>query len=540
MRLSVILLLTLAAGASAQQSTDLGAVADRVFADWNRSTPGCAVGVAEGGRTVLARGYGMANLETGTPVTAETIFESGSVAKQFTATAILLLMHDGKLRMDDPVQRFVPELPRYDRPITIRNLVSHTSGLREWSNLVAAAGWPRGSRAHTQEDLLEYVFAQRSLNYPVGDYYSYTNSGFALLQTIVERVSGQSFAQFSNERIFRPLGMTRTAWRDDFTRIVPGRAQAYGRRGQEWALNMPFEHVVGPGGLLTTVSDWLTWNDHLDRRTLGGWLVDSLESQATLTSGRRIRYAMGLTVGAYRGEREVAHSGSTGGYSTFLLRLPDRRISVAVLCNAAGAPATSYARQMAAALLPPVPASESPSTSGISTDSVALRRVGGVYRSVRTHEPLYIGNGRGPGGRGGAAARTVGDGSFMIGSQRALVEPGIGLRLLAADNDTVRYVFVSSTLWTPAPTMLAAFAGQYRSDEVGATWTAVVEDGRLVISVRRGSRRVLAPAYPDAFTTAGLGTVWFSRDAAGTVEAMHFSSSRLWNLELRRIAAPGQ
>lgn len=221
MRHALLLLATMATSAGAQ-ATDLTPVVDRVFNDWSTTTPGCAVGVSQQGRTLFTKGYGMANLETGTPNTAETIFESGSVAKQFTATAVLLLMHDGKLRMDDPVQKFIPELPTYDRPITLRHLISHTSGLREWSNLVAVAGWPRGTRAHTQEDLLGYVLAQRSLNYPVGDYYSYTNSGFALLQTVVERVSGMPFARFSDERIFKPLGMTNTAWRDDFNRVVPG------------------------------------------------------------------------------------------------------------------------------------------------------------------------------------------------------------------------------------------------------------------------------------------------------------------------------
>src|SRR6188474_27603 len=205
MRLGTVLLI-FAPAIAAGQSSDLGAVADRVFAQWTRETPGCAVGVAQGGRTLLTRGYGMANLETGTPITAETIFESGSVAKQFTASAILLLMSDGKLRLDDRVQKYLPELPEYGRPMTIRHLLSHTSGLREWSNLVELDGWPRGTAAHTQDDFLEVVFAQRELNYPVGEHYSYTNSGFGLLVTIIERVSGMPYTQFTTERIFKALG----------------------------------------------------------------------------------------------------------------------------------------------------------------------------------------------------------------------------------------------------------------------------------------------------------------------------------------------
>ena len=240
-------------GVVAAPPTSLEATADRVFAQFNSThSPGCAVGVAQNGRTLLHRGYGMANLETNAPITAGTIFESGSVAKQFTATAILLLVKDGRIKLDDPVRKYLPELPEYPRPLLVRHLLSHTSGLREWSNLVALGGWPRGSRVHSQAELLDVVFAQKSLNYPVGDFYSYTNSGFALLPTIVERVSGMSFVRFSEDRIFRPLGLTNTHWRDDFRTVVPGRAQAYSRRGDGWELNMPFENVYGPGGLLTT------------------------------------------------------------------------------------------------------------------------------------------------------------------------------------------------------------------------------------------------------------------------------------------------
>ena len=543
MRTSVALLLFIP-NVAAAQSADLGAVADRVFAQWTRETPGCAVGVAQGGRTVLARGYGMANLETGTPIAAETIFESGSVAKQFTAAAVLLLMSDGKLRLDDRVQKYLPELPDYGRPLTIRHLLSHTSGLREWSNLVQVDGWPRGSRVHTQEELLESVFSQKEVNYPVGDHYSYTNSGFGLLVTIVERVSGMPFARFTEERLFKPLGMTQTGWRDDFERIVPGRAQAYSRRGSAWALEMPFENVIGPGGMLTTVTDWLKWNDALDRRTLGGWLVDSLESQATLTSGRKISYAMGLTVGDWRGQREVAHSGSTGGYSTYLMRLPARGISVAVMCNSAGANPTSFARQMAEALVPDLTSPVAPDT--VTLDPAVASRVAGVYRSSRTYEPVFIGVPGPGGGRGGAPPlRQLRDGGLLMGNSRVVLDgpsgaAPTGLRQIAANGDTIAYVRVGNAAWTPNAADLGAFTGAYRSDEIRATWTARVDSGRLVLSSRRGSRQLLTPVYKDAFAGGGFGTVWFSRDPRGNVNAMHISAARLWNLTIPRVRATAQ
>jgi CubicO group peptidase (beta-lactamase class C family) len=520
------------------QSPDLASVADRVFAQWNRESPGCAVGVAQSGRTLLTRGYGMANLETGTPITAETILESGSVAKQFTAAATLLLMHDGKLRLDDHVRKYLPELPEYGRPLTIRHLLSHTSGLREWSNLMAVDGWARGSRVHTQEELLEGVFSQKELNYPVGDHYSYTNSGYGLLVTIIERVSGMPFTTFTTERIFKPLGMTQTSWRDDFERIVPGRAQAYSRRGNGWALEMPFEQVVGPGGMLTTVGDWLKWNEALDNRTLGGWLVDSLESRATLTSGRKITYAMGVIVGDWRGQREVAHSGSTGGYSTYLMRLPEKRVSVAVMCNASGSNATGFARQLAEALVPGLLPVAAPET--MAADTTAASRLTGVYRSARTYEPAYVGV-AGPGGRGAVPVRSLRDGGLMVGNVRVLVESGPDgrphqLRQLPASGDTIPFLYVSATPWTPSAADLDVFTGEYTSGEIRAIWKASVENGRLVLSPRRGTRQTLTPAYRDAFTGA-LGTIWFSRDAQGKVDAMHISAARLWNLRIPRREA---
>lgn len=316
------------------QATDVGAVADRVFKAYTPAGPGCVVGVAQGGQILLERAYGLADLETGTALTANSILEAGSVAKQFTAAAVTLLALDGKLKFDDDVRKHFPELPAYERPITIRMLLDHTSGLRDWGSLMGLAGWPRGSRAYTHAHVLEIIARQRALNYPPGDQYSYTNSGYNLLAMLVERVSGQSFAAFSKARLFDPLAMTRTSWRDDYRRVVPGRAQAYQPTQSGFRLDMPFENVHGNGGLLTTAGDLLRWNESLTKRTLGRALVDSLERQGVLTSGERITYAAGLVVDTYRGTPRIAHSGATAGYRAYLGRYPAQRdLSVAVLCN---------------------------------------------------------------------------------------------------------------------------------------------------------------------------------------------------------------
>ena len=530
-----LVLLAVAVAPSLGAQANIGAIADTVFSRWNSTHgPGCAVGVARNGQTLFTRGYGMADLETGAPITAETIFESGSVAKQFTATAVLMLAMDGKLNLADPVRKYLPEFPQYDRVITIRHLLTHTSGLRDWSNLVAVAGWPRGERAHTQADLLDILYRQKALNYPVGDFYSYTNSGYAVAMSLVERVSGMSFQEFTQERIFGPLGMTHTRWRTDFTRIVPGRAQAYGLVAGEWHLDMPYENVVGPGGLLTTVGDWLIWNEALTKSALRPGHTDSLTHRMTLTSGRQISYALGVTVSQYRGVTEVAHSGSTGGYSTYLTRFPDRgNLSIAVMCNAAGAPATQHARQIADRLitdLPPPP--PRPDTTRI--DAAAFAKYAGIYRSDRTRVLMLLQPAPPP------QLRALPDGWFReANDQRFRVEMGangkpVALLRAGGDGDTTRFTWVAARFWTPGPAELKAFEGTYRTDEIPATYTVKLVGDTLTYSVRPGVIVTLRPTVPDAFAR-GANAIWFSRDRGGRVTAMHFSQARMWDLALTRL-----
>jgi len=529
-----VLLLFVPAFLSAQQP-DFSRIADSVFRDRNTAdAPGCAVGVARGGSVLLTRAYGMADLESGRANTPETIFESGSVAKQFTAAATVLLAMDGKLDLDDVVQKYVPELPTYDRPLTIRHLLTHTSGLREWSSLVAAQGWPRGTRRHTQTELFDVVTRQHALNYPVGDYYSYTNSGFGLLFTIVERVSGKTFQEFSQDRIFGPLGMSHTRWRDDFTALVPGRAQAYGRNRDGWHLNMPFEDVVGPGGLLTTVGDLLRWNEALTHKTLGAALVDSMSRQMRLTNGREIPYALGLFFQTYRGIPEISHSGSTAGYSTYLARYPDRGdLSVAVLCNAAGTNAGAYTHALVDALVTDFPPPPALDTSAV--DSATFARFLGVYRNTRTSAPLVVTQ------RMRERFRALPDGSFWSsrGGIRWLFDVAAngtpsGIRVLQSDGDTLAYAFVAHDLWNPTPQQLAEFTGRYRSEELGMTYEVALVRDTLTVIARPGSTLQLAPAFSDGFESGG-STVWFTRDRRGRVVAMHAGESRMWDLVIPRL-----
>src|SRR5215831_615285 len=321
---------------------------DAVFAKWTTSTPGCAVGAGVDGQLVLQKAYGMADLEHDVKNVPDSIFEAGSVSKQFTAAAVLLLAKAGKLSLDDPVRKYIPELPDYGAPLTIRHMLNHTSGLRDWGSVEAIAGWPRTTRVYTHDHVLDIMNHQLHLNFPSGTSWSYSNTGFNLAAIIVTRVSGEAFATFSQKNIFGPLGMTRTSWRDDFTRIVKGRAIAYSDTRGEFHSDMPFENIHGNGGLLTTVGDLLRWNENFVEPKVGD--ADFIRQQQTpgkFNDGHSHDYGLGLFIREYKGLKEVSHSGSTAGYRAFLTRFPDQHVSVAVLCNVSTGQAEQYAHQLA-------------------------------------------------------------------------------------------------------------------------------------------------------------------------------------------------
>jgi CubicO group peptidase (beta-lactamase class C family) len=347
--IAAVLLLAAPVGSvvTAQSAPDAARV-DAIFERWHGAeSPGCAVAVARDGRTVLARAYGMADLEHAIPNSPESIFEAGSVSKQFTAAAIMLLVQQGQLSLDDDIRQYVPEIPDYGTPIRIRHMLNHTSGLRDWGSVAAMSGWPRSHRTHTHEHVVDILSRQRGLNFEPGAAYSYSNSGYNLAAVIVERVSGISFAEFSRRYIFEPLGLVDTQWRDDYTRIVPGRATAYAARGDGFVIDRPIENVHGNGGLLTTVGDLLVWNESLASGKIGGRdFVRLMHEQGVLNDGRTIEYAAGISVGAFRGIPEVSHTGATSGYRAFLARYPDQAVGVAVLCNVGNVDPGSVGRRV--------------------------------------------------------------------------------------------------------------------------------------------------------------------------------------------------
>ena len=245
------------------QAPQWAAQVDSVFAQWNRAgSPGCALGVYQNGRTVYARGYGMADLEHDAPITPDSVFYAGSVSKQFTAMAAALAIAQGKLSADDDVRKYVPELPDYGRPITIRHLIHHTSGLRDINTLMVLAG-RRDEDAFDNKAVLRILARQKALNFMPGDEHLYSNSGYAMLALAIERGTGTPFAEFADANIFKPLGMSVSHFHTDLSRLVPGRAWAYDKRADgTFALNSPQNERAGAGGLFTSVRELARWDEN--------------------------------------------------------------------------------------------------------------------------------------------------------------------------------------------------------------------------------------------------------------------------------------
>jgi CubicO group peptidase (beta-lactamase class C family) len=520
-----------------QQVQSIDGQVDRQFARWTSSTPGatpgCAVAAAENGKPVVSKAYGMADLEHDVRNTPETIFEAGSVSKQFTAAAMLLLARDGKLSIDDPVRKYIPELPEYATPLLIRHMLNHTSGLRDWGSVASIAGWPRTSRAYTHAHVLDIVSRQHSLNFPSGTRWSYSNTGYNLSAMLIARVSGMSFSDFTRQRIFEPLGMTRTSWRDDFTRVVKDRAIAYSDDRDGFHTDMPFENVHGNGGLLTTVGDLLKWNENFVAPKVGDQAFVTLQqTPGKFNDGQSHDYAFGLTAGSYKGLREVSHSGSTAGYRAFLTRYPDQHVSVAVLCNVSSGVAAQYAHAVADLLLGDRLKPVAAPTPRATPTPAELQAVAGLYRNTVLGTALTISS-TAQGVRAGNTALVPESATRFVtaGGQSWIFDGRGGAKLTDRFGRVDTFARVEPA--KPTPEELQALAGTYVSDEAEVQFVAAVDAGALVLKRRPDTTMRLTPVYKDAFS-GGLGTIVFRRDAAGKVTAFSVSQDRVWDLRFIR------
>jgi CubicO group peptidase (beta-lactamase class C family) len=503
MKRLVILLVLLLTGefAFCQTWSDTALVITKLFDRYKPGNPGCQLSISRGGKVVYSHAWGMADVERGVPYTTETITEAGSISKQFTAAAILLLEQQGKLSLNDDICKYLPEFPNYGPVIRLGYLLHHTSGIREWSNLEAITGWPRTTRAYTNQDVFELLCRQKKLNNRPGTEYIYSNSNFVLLCLVVEKVSGMSLPDFTKRYIFEPAGMLHTSWRDNFKKIVPGRGIAYIKRGDHYEINMPNESVYGPGALLTTTEDLLKWAAYFLNNHLGspGLLAKQLALDS-IPSGAQATYAAGLVIGKYRGTDEISHTGQTASYVGIVESFPALQLSVAWLSNTTEFKDSLFVGINAINKLLIKNTSPDPGKKNVPMAVVPVSnpaQYAGWYRSVTTNKGTEINLKNNTLQLYNTALAPLTQTRF--GYLESFLDFNNSGGFVLTTTDKKKTTFTKERAIAISPEYLRAFCGSYYSTETGSGFKLVFKDGKLMLEQNYLKDVVLSPTYSNAF-----------------------------------------
>ena len=552
---AAVCLSLLAASASAQQATT--DKVDRVFAEWNTtSSPGCALAVIKDGHIIYEHGYGMANMELGVAISPQSVFDIGSVSKQITAMAILLLAQEHKLSLDDDVRKYLPEIPDYGSKITLRHMLHHTSGLRNYDDLFDLEGIPEADLT-TERDAMELIVRQKGVNFKPGDEFLYSDTNYFLMSQIVKRVTGQTLRQFAQDRIFGPLGMTSTHFHDDHTMIVPNRATGYAPREEGgFGIDMSNFEQLGDGSVMTTVEDLAKWDRNFDHPIVGGEdAIHQLTTAGVLNNGQPIPYAMGLFLDHYRGLNWIHHSGEWVGYRAALSRFPDQHFSTLVECNCVGSMSPmAMAQRVADIYLADDIARVEKSQTALTQSNVpaaALKQYAGAYWSEKNGalKKFVLRDDRLQMLSTGMTYDLVplGEGQFeavepdLEHKDRYNFHAGSGgaLQLEAIEGGaSVRYDAVKGA--SPDAAHLADFTGSYVNDELRSTWTLVVRNGVLVRQQWMAEDQKLDPAFPDGFIadlSEGQFLMHFNRDAHGAVISFDVATDMVRPMRFTKIQA---
>ncbi|HEX6313389.1 MAG TPA: serine hydrolase domain-containing protein [Gemmatimonadaceae bacterium] len=508
---------------------DPNAEIDKIFSWVRADAPGCAVAVSHQGKLVVNKGYGLADLERRAPITPATIFDAGSVRKQFVAAAMLLLVEEGRVSLTDDVRKFIPELPDYGQKITVDHLLTHTSGLRDWPALLQfATGNP---------EALEMILNQRGLNFAPGDEWSYSNSGYVLLPMIVARTSGMSFAQFVQKRLFDPLGMKTTSYVTDIGEVTGDRALAYQKDGAGWRLDILLGNARGgAGALATTAADLATWTDAIANRRLGAFLSAKIREPAKLNNGRKLGYARGLFLDANRGGQVVWHTGSANAYKALTGNYPEQRLSIGIMCNAGDdAPGTTaLARRIFDVFVPAGAGAEPTAPPPANAAGVDVSGRAGLFFAEETNEPLRLVT------NSGRLGTALGGPLVAVSAERFRAPRG---QLPFMSQDEFEIAFVSDDVFelrtmegkvtryrrarpfVPNADELNAFVGRYDSEELRSFFEASAGANGLLIQINgtSGQQLEFRPVDPDTFQRGNV-TLRFRRDATGRVVALDMNN----------------
>lgn len=538
------------AGDSAAQRAE---AIDALFTEYTQpGSPGLAVGVAVAGKPVYMRGFGLANLDDAIAITPATVFHVASVSKQFTAFAIALLELEGRVNVAADIHEYLPELPDFGARIAVRDLIHHTSGLKDqWALLILAGhDW---SDVLSQREILALIARNPILDFAPGSDYAYSNTNYTLLAEIVARVSGMSFREFMQQRVFHPLGMTQSFIYDDVREVVPRRAQSYTKSTSgQWQRYILSYDTWGATSMHTTVADLLKWGGNLVTPTVGSAaLIEHLSTPARLANGRQLSYAYGLNRDVLAGRAALSHSGHDAAFYSYFVHFPEERTTVVILSNTGPArrqTANDVARAWFGGDGPLVPAKRKGQRDAAYAEDALGTYIGGpddsVFKLVMREQrwewqPLTEARGRPLRPTREGAEQIEHDIAYRIvrGKQGDVV--GIEETVRSNPFVTDRWFYRRAPLPNPSGAELAAaLTGVWRSDSLDVSYVFSVKEGQLEVSDLwgRSTARFIA-TEADRFDSTGgspLRSLTVERDAHGAVTDI-VTAGRTRGIRFRRI-----
>ena len=511
----------------------------RLLALWHSpSNPGGTVAVAHNGAAAFVGAFGSANVEVKTDAESQTVFDTASLAKHVTAVCVALLAHSGELSLEDDIRKHIPEVPWFGKTITLRHLLHHTSGLRDFPGLMVLGDW-HDYDVITLPQVLELVRKQTALNFEPGSDFSYSNTGYSLLAETVSRVTDQPLSRWAEENLFRPLGMKSSLFLQDVQQIVPHRAQAYSVSASGKLRGEPNNLVaMGSSSFLTTGADVARWLVNLDTKTTAGKAIeDLLTVRGQLASGKSLDYGLGIAHGSYGGAPSLEHGGSSGGFRSHLLHLPNQRFSVAVLSNQGNFDPASLARFVARLYLGEELRDESKPRSGhlskdekpdaVSVDRETLDRYAGAYE-IRPGEIIEVsreddhlalrpkGHPDVPPIVARALSRTRFTGPPNGSIEFVLDATGRVVKGIIRNGEQVVGEAKRLTGSDEAAPDLHSYEAEYVSPELGAVHELLVRDGKLVARSAKRTRR-LSFVAADKFLSGDGVAIEFVRNRDGKI-----------------------
>jgi len=539
-----MLLFAMCISSTTAHAQDKTAEIDKVFSWATNNSPGCACAVSKNGKLLVNKAYGLADVHRTVAITNTTVFDIASIQKQFVAAAVLMLEKEGRLSLSDDVRKHIPQLPIYGHKITIDHLLTHTSGLRDWTGILPLS--------EDKPDAMTLILRQEGLNFEPGEEWSYSNSGYVLLKEIIARKSGMTIDEFLRKRIFVPLGMKSSQYLSNLRDSVKDRALAYEKQGDGWKLDIKLDNDRGGGGaMLSNPHDLIIWNDALANNKLGKLITQKLQEAARLKNGRRIGYARGLYLDQDRNNRVIWHTGGSAGYGSVLVRFPDQDLSIAIACNSGDEGNRLLAVRRIFDLFAPdrdttkrSPGSPDQNFS-VAIDPEDLKAKEGLFFNERTNQPLRLGisNGR---------LRVVNGGPLVTIDKDRFRNPDSQLSFFSNDKFEIHFIskdqFELKTIegkvtryrrakaFRPTANELQAFVGRYKSDEIGGYFELSVLSNALMGRVNEGA----APGFPltpvdtDAFQLSNV-MVRFLRDSAGKVIALEYSNPVVRKVQFKKI-----